>query len=81
MVTVANHRLIRLIRFISQISTHLIINKFYLILINDKIFFYVIGAKKIAQNKQHLIGDTEYLQPTTIDTPHKKKLLLILRSY
>ena len=47
-----------------------------------RFFFDVIGAKKIAQNKQHLIGDTEYLQPTTIDTPlQKKKLLLILRSY
>ena len=49
MATVANHDLIRLVRFISQISTHLskiFYNKFYLILLNDKIPIDVTGAKK-----------------------------------
>jgi len=51
-ITVANHRLIRLIRLVSQISTHLskkFINKFYLVLLNSKISFDVIGAKKLME--------------------------------
>ena len=43
-ITITDHGLIRLIGFVSQISTHLLknfINKFYLILLNGKIIFYV----------------------------------------
>ena len=48
-ITIANYELIRLIRFVSQISTHLskkIINIFYLILLNGKISFDVKELKK-----------------------------------
>ena len=56
-ITITYHGLIRLIGFVSQISTHLLknfINKFYLILLNGKIIFYVTGAKKTNGNKQSL---------------------------
>ena len=48
-ITVANYELIRLIRFVSQISTQLsknFINKFYLILQNSKILFDDRNLKK-----------------------------------
>ena len=47
-ITVANHGLIRVIRSVSSISTHLLkkfINKFYLILLNSKISFDGTGTK------------------------------------
>ena len=56
-ITVVNYGLIRLIRFVSRISTQLskkIINRFYLILQNTKILFDVTGLQKVAGNKQHL---------------------------
>ena len=48
-ITVANYELIRLIRFVSRISTQLsknFINKFYLILQNSKILFDDRNLKK-----------------------------------
>jgi hypothetical protein len=45
---VANYGLIRLIKFVSRISTSCaksFINRFYLILLNSKILFDVMGSK------------------------------------
>ena len=53
-ITVANFELIRLVRFVSRISTHLskkFINRFYLILLNVKVLFDVTGLKNIVGNK------------------------------
>jgi hypothetical protein len=47
-ITVANYGLFRLIKFVSRINTHLskkFIKRFYLILLNDKILFDVMGLK------------------------------------
>jgi len=44
MVTVVNHKLIRIIKFVSRISTHLLkmfYKKNYLIFLNNKILFDV----------------------------------------
>ena len=52
-ITVADHGLSRLIRFVSQFTTQLYKkfckhNIFYLILLNSKVFFDVMGVKVLA---------------------------------
>ena len=69
--TVANYELIWHIRFVSWISVHLckkIINKFYLILLNDN-FFYVTGLKKSPwkQGSDLLRGSKNLRRQTKID--------------